>query len=549
MLRFLYRGLLVLHPPLFRKRFAEEMQAIFDQIGSRSGRIRLVTDGVLSLLRQWSLRTEFWQEPAPVAGEASPKGIPSFLTLDPFRPRAAAVVQGITLSTLVFCLTCFSIRYSWIHVLHVRIPEVEFESPASHERAVPRPEPGPIRSRAAAPRQDSFSGSSRPSQTPPTKASVLAPAEGTEAGAERDLRPGPPGQEDKRRAWSPTRNVASRVAAVPGSGLSEIQLALSGAENLPVPRTRSVQSLIPIQKISDDEKHHVIELAAADLAKYYAEPDVARKMGAALEVHEKHGDDDAATEGADFADLVTRQMQDVSHDKQLILVYGAALAPDSPHPPSAAEIAAYRHKMERTNCGFEIVRVLPQNVGYLKFNSFPDAKICGQRAAAAMAQLNDVNAIIFDLRENPGGYSNMVALLATYLFDRPTHLNDFYNRSENTNEEDWTLAPVPGNHLADKPAFVLTSHLTFSAAEAFSYDLKMLKRATLVGETTSGRGHMAMGHRIDELFMIRIPGIKVVNPVSKTNWEGIGVRPDVEVLAADALTVAEKMAETAAPGK
>jgi hypothetical protein len=96
-----------------------------------------------------------------------------------------------------------------------------------------------------------------------------------------------------------------------------------------------------------------------------------------------------------------------------------------------------------------------------------------------MAKLNHADAIIFDLRDNPGGYANMVALVATYLFDRPTHLNDFYDRSKNSTEESWTLPPVPGNRLADKPAFVLTSSTTFSAAEGFSYDLKMLKRATL----------------------------------------------------------------------
>jgi C-terminal processing protease CtpA/Prc len=71
----------------------------------------------------------------------------------------------------------------------------------------------------------------------------------------------------------------------------------------------------------------------------------------------------------------------------------------------------------------------------------------------------------------------------------------------------------------------------------------MLKRATLVGETTSGRSHMGMGHRIDDHFTIRVPGIRVVNPISKTNWEGTGVEPDVKVKAADALKTAEKLAE------
>jgi len=170
-------------------------------------------------------------------------------------------------------------------------------------------------------------------------------------------------------------------------------------------------------------------------------------------------------------------------------------------------------------------------------------------AAGAMAKLNNTDAIIFDLRDNPGGYANMVALLATYLFDRPTHLNDFYNRGENTTEQSWTLDPVPGNKLADKPAFVLTSHKTFSAAEGFSYDLKMLNRATLVGETTSGRGHMEIPHRIDAHFTIQVPGIKVINPISHTNWEGTGVEPDVKLNTADALAAAVKLAQAAVRAK
>jgi C-terminal processing protease CtpA/Prc len=106
-----------------------------------------------------------------------------------------------------------------------------------------------------------------------------------------------------------------------------------------------------------------------------------------------------------------------------------------------------------------------------------------------------------------------------------------------------SLPPVPGNRLADKPAFVLTSSTTFSAAEGFSYDLKMLKRAMLAGETTSGRGHMGVQHRIDGHFTIRVPSMKVINPISKTNWEGTGVEPDVKAKAADALRTAMNLAE------
>jgi hypothetical protein len=302
-----------------------------------------------------------------------------------------------------------------------------------------------------------------------------------------------------------------------------------------------------VGELDGPARDRAIRGAVADLNKYYADPVVAQKMADALLVHEKNGDDDAATEGAAFANLLTQQMRDVSHDRYVIMVYSAVPTPENPpmqsQAPSQEEVALYRKEMERTNCSIEKLEILPDNIGYLKFNQFPGASICGARVAAAMASLNHADAIIFDLRDNPGGYANMVALIATYLFDRPTHLNDFYDRGANSTEQSWTLPPVPGNRLADKPVFVLTSHSTFSAAEGFSYDLKMLKRATLVGETTSGRGHMGMGHRIDDHFTIRVPGVKVVNPISNTNWEGTGVEPDVKVKAPEALKVAQKLAE------
>jgi len=101
---------------------------------------------------------------------------------------------------------------------------------------------------------------------------------------------------------------------------------------------------------------------------------------------------------------------------------------------------------------------------------------------------------------------------------------------------------VPGPRLAGKPVFVLTSKHTFSGAEEFTYNLKNLKRATIIGETTGGGAHPVSGHRIDDHFMIGVPFARAVNPVSKTNWEGTGVEPDVKVPADQALDVAKKTA-------
>src|ERR1700680_982298 len=136
MLRPLYRCVLRLHPSGFRRRFADEMISIFDHSVGKPAALRLLVDGLGSLARQWALRPEFWHELSP-AQQPAADGIPSFYTLDPFRPRAGAVIQGLVLSTALFCLTCFAIRYGWIHLLHLPIPAVHFYSPRSM-----RPRPG-----------------------------------------------------------------------------------------------------------------------------------------------------------------------------------------------------------------------------------------------------------------------------------------------------------------------------------------------------------------------------------------------------------------------
>jgi hypothetical protein len=61
MIRTLYRGLLWLHPPFFRRQFGDEMLWIFDQASSSRGALALFADGLASLARQWLLRSGWWK--------------------------------------------------------------------------------------------------------------------------------------------------------------------------------------------------------------------------------------------------------------------------------------------------------------------------------------------------------------------------------------------------------------------------------------------------------------------------------------------------------
>ncbi len=258
-------------------------------------------------------------------------------------------------------------------------------------------------------------------------------------------------------------------------------------------------------KLDAAERQRVIHAAIANLEQYYIDPAAAAKIADALRAHEQNGDYNAMTDGAAFADLLTRQMRDVSQDIHLDLIYSRSPLPDRPPGPTPEGLARYRKAMEQENCTFEKVEILPHNIGYFKLNSFPDPSVCQAAARAAMASLNHADAIIFDLRDNRGGYPAMVMLLAAYLFDHPEYL---YNPRENTTRQSWTQSPVPGNRLADKPVYLLTSSRTASGAEHFSYNLKMLKRATLIGETTRGSAHSGVFHRIDDHFGMGIPEVK-----------------------------------------
>jgi hypothetical protein len=286
-------------------------------------------------------------------------------------------------------------------------------------------------------------------------------------------------------------------------------------------------------------RHRIIENAIASIKQHHIDPLEAQKAADALLAHERQGDDDSATSIDEFTRLVTKQMREATGDRELELLYSLRAIPErTPGPPPPLP-AAYRDEMQRINCAFERVEILPRNVGYLKLNAFPDASVCQANAAAAMTKLNDADTLIFDLRDNRGGFPSMVNLIAAYLFDRPEYM---YCPLENTTAESWTHSPVPGNKLANKPVFILTSSRTISAAEQFTYNLKMLKRATLVGETTAGGGHAANLHSIGDNFYVATIEVRAINPYAKSDWNDTGIEPDFKVRAPDALKAALRLA-------
>lgn len=295
-------------------------------------------------------------------------------------------------------------------------------------------------------------------------------------------------------------------------------------------------------------RKRIVDGIAAKLTELYVYPEIAQAMIQTLREHEERGDYRAITSGTEFAAVLRDDMLKVSHDHHIFVDY-SPFTPDTdgpadddkPHPPSPDEVARRRAELEKGNCAFTKVEILPRNVGYLKFNAFLDPEVCGPTATDALGFIAHTDAVIVDLRDNGGGDPAMVDLIASYFFSQPTHINDLYNRHDDKTTQYWTLPYLPGQRIS-APLYILTSSHTFSGAEEFAYDMQTQKRATIVGEVTGGGAHPVRGVSVGDHFTLGVPLARPINPVTHTDWEGKGIVPEVKVPGSEALEAAEKLA-------
>ena len=307
----------------------------------------------------------------------------------------------------------------------------------------------------------------------------------------------------------------------------------------------SAQPDQPDLTIDAATRTQVIDGILKRLNDSYVFPEVAKKMEQSIRERVDKKEYDQITSAKEFATKLTTDLQAVSNDKHLRVRYSHQPIPERGprREPTAEDRERFKREMTWSNHGFSKVERLPGNIGYLEFLNFMDPELGADTVAAAMNFVNNTEALIIDMRNNGGGNPAMVALVCSYLFGpEPVHLNDLYWREGNRTEEFWTKKEVAGKRYLNKDVYVLTSKRTFSGAEEFSYNLKNLKRATIIGETTGGGAHPGGGFRITEHFGMFVPTGRAISPITKTNWEGTGVTPDVAVPAEQALLVARVMA-------
>ncbi|MEU7003622.1 S41 family peptidase [Nonomuraea sp. NPDC046570] len=247
-------------------------------------------------------------------------------------------------------------------------------------------------------------------------------------------------------------------------------------------------------------------------------------------------------DGPVLCETVTAHLQEVCPDKHLRLLWV-----DQPQSLDSADEdkgrAAFLALLRAENQGVRRVEHLDGNVGLIDVRRIAYADEGAGAIGAAMQLVAHSSALILDLRACLGGAPEGAAMWCSYFFrDDQVHLNDIYERSTGATRQFWTTAHLPAPRYADRPVYVLTSAITFSGGEDVAYTLQAHGRAVLVGETTRGGAHPTARHAVTEHILVTVPTARTINSVTGTNWEGVGVVPDVPVSADQALDTALKAA-------
>jgi C-terminal processing protease CtpA/Prc len=278
------------------------------------------------------------------------------------------------------------------------------------------------------------------------------------------------------------------------------------------------------------------------LAEEYIFPERAGRAAALIRAR-LEGAAYSDADGPELCARISADLLDACDDKHLRLIWHET---PTATPDEAELHAALRLQIRRENHGVRRVELLPDNIGLIELTIIPEPASGGPNLAAAMQLVENTDALIFDLRPTRGGSPDGVVFLASYLFaDGDVHLSDFTHGANGPTRQYWTSAYVPGPRYLDRPVYLLTSPITFSGGEAFAYDLQAQGRALVVGETTRGGAHPSIMVALTAQIELRLPVARSINTVTKTNWESVGVQPDISAPAPEALEVARQTALSA----
>jgi len=330
------------------------------------------------------------------------------------------------------------------------------------------------------------------------------------------------------------------------------------AQATPSPTAEAAKPKDPFVKATAEES---VEVLATKLDDNFVFPEKGKAYAAMLRANLAAGKYASFADAQAFADAVTADLQAVHKDGHLRVHVV---------PPDAREGPGDEAEQERLGpppgSGVAKSGWIADGVAYIRFDLFPGNEDTLRDLRAFLDSHKDAKSLIIDARAHRGGGLAEMDLLFPQLFARPTVLVDMDTREAVdaaggnpiqdaqirkiagpagvVRREHFVVPAAKPNGLRDAKVYLLTSKRTASAAEHLSLALKRTRRATLIGETTRGAGHYGSMEVLDKGFMYAafIPVGRTFDPDTGEGWEGVGVKPDIEVPADKALDEALKLA-------
>lgn len=303
-----------------------------------------------------------------------------------------------------------------------------------------------------------------------------------------------------------------------------------------------------------NEKQNYVKEVAYVMKEYYVDKEMSLNLNKHLLEQLELGFYDNVKSRDELVNLIEEQCYKISKDKHIQLRF---IPKDDKGKEGTTDVADNIKKKE--DYGFDRVRVFDDlKIGRVRINEFKHGKKAKEKVDEIFKSFYAMKTIIIDLRESTGGSGDMVNYIMSYLIDsEPIKYLSIYNRFRNVNKDLYTLGYniIPKEkRLLKQKVYILTSDFTFSAAEGLTYHLKHLKRATIIGETTGGGANMVMpvGWQLEDengnfaigKYEVQVPIMKTTSPFTGTNWEGVGVKPDIETIADDAWEEAFELASS-----
>lgn len=171
------------------------------------------------------------------------------------------------------------------------------------------------------------------------------------------------------------------------------------------------------------------------------------------------------------------------------------------------------------------VKILTDNIGYIRITQFNQPTAEEFRKALDKLEKQGMDALIIDLRNNPGGLLEAAIKVASEFVPRGELIVSTEGRDPRQTQRYYS---VGGKRRAQYPIAVLINGGSASASEIVSGALQDLKRAVVIGETSFGKGSVQSVIKLSDGSALRLTTAKYYTPSHRVIHEH-GVTPDILV--------------------